>query len=116
MGLKPRFTYSVDLGTPVFAKMMEIAAVAINAGLCHTVLIASAEPTVSRASRQQALEKMASFGHPEFELPYGFSIPAFYALLARRHMHEYGTTPEQIGHGCRDHAPARRPQSFRALS
>ena len=96
MGLKPRFTYSVDLGTPVFAKMMEIAAVAINAGLCHTVLIASAEPTVSRASRQQALEKMASFGHPEFELPYGFSIPAFYALLARRHMHEYGTTPEQL--------------------
>ena len=86
----------LHIGTPVFAKMMEIAAVAINAGLCHTVLIASAEPTVSRASRQQALEKMASFGHPEFELPYGFSIPAFYALLARRHMHEYGTTPEQL--------------------
>ena len=39
---------------------------------------------------------MASFGHPDFELPYGVSIPAFYALIARRHMHEFGTTPEQL--------------------
>ena len=96
MGLRPRFTYSVDLGTPVFAKMVEIAATAITSGLCHTVLLACAEPTVSRASRRGAVEKMASFGHPDFELPYGVSIPAFYALIARRHMHEFGTTPEQL--------------------
>lgn len=96
MGLKPSFTYAVDLGTPVFAKMIEIAAVAIQAGLCNTVLIVSAEPTVSRGSRHQAVEKMTGFGHPEFELPYGVSIPAFYALIARRHMHEYGTTGEQL--------------------
>ena len=96
MGLRPRFTYSVDLGTPVFAKMVEIAATAITSGLCHTVLLACAEPSVSRASRRGAVEKMASFGHPDFELPYGVSIPAFYALIARRHMHEFGTTPEQL--------------------
>lgn len=96
MGLRPRFTYSVDLGTPVFAKMVEIAATAIASNLCSTVLIACAEPTVSRASRRGAVEKMASFGHPDFELPWGVSIPAFYALIARRHMHEFGTTPEQL--------------------
>ncbi len=96
MGVKPRFTYAVELGTPVFVKMVEIAALAIGAGLCNTVLIASAEPTVSRSSRRKALTKMASFGHPEFELPYGVSIPSFYALIARRHMHEYGTTSEQL--------------------
>lgn len=96
MGLKPRFTYTIDLGTPVFAKMVEVAATAIAAGLCHTVLLACAEPTVSRASRTQAVEKMTAFGHPEFELPYGVSIPAFYALIARRHMHEHGTTSAQM--------------------
>ena len=96
MGLRPRFTYSVDLGTPVFAKFVEIAATAITSGLCQTMLIACAEPTVSRASRRGAVEKMASFGHPDFELPYGVSIPAFHALIARRHMHEFGTTPEQL--------------------
>ena len=96
MGLRPRFTYTVDLGTPVFAKAVEIAATAIASGLCQTVLIASAEAPVSRASRREAVEGMAHFGHPEFELPYGVSIPAFYALLARRHMYEYGTTGEQL--------------------
>ena len=96
IGLRPRFIYTVDLGTPVFAKMVEIAATAIRAGQCDTVLMASAEPTVSRASRASALTKMSSFGHPEFELPYGVSIPAFYALIARRHMHEFGTTPAQL--------------------
>ena len=114
MGLKPRFTYSVDLGTPVFAKMIEIAAVAISAGLCNTMLIVSAEPTVSRGSRSEAVEKMTSFGHPEFELPYGISIPAFYALVARRHMEVFGTTEEQLGRvavAMRNHAalnPAAR--------
>jgi acetyl-CoA acetyltransferase len=96
LGLRPRFTYTVDLGTPVFAKAVEIAATAIASGLCHTVLVASAEAPVSRASRRDAVLSMAQFGHPEFELPYGVSIPAFYALLARRHMHEHGTTSEQL--------------------
>jgi acetyl-CoA acetyltransferase len=111
MGLSPRFTYTVDLGTPVFVKMVEIAALAINAGLCETVLMASAEAPVSRGSRRGAVEKMTAFGHPEFELPYGVSIPAFYAMIARRHMHDFGTTPEQLARvavAMRRHA-ARNP-------
>ena len=116
MGLKPRFTYSVDLGTPVFAKMIEIAAVAISAGLCNTMLIVSAEPTVSRGSRSEAVEKMTSFGHPEFELPYGISIPAFYALVARRHMEVFGTTEEQLGRvavAMRNHAALNPSARYR---
>ena len=111
MGLRPRFTYTVDIGTPVFAKAVGIAATAIAAGDCHTVLMVSAEPTVSNASRTGAVEKMTAFGHPEFELPYGISLPAFYALIARRHMHEFGTTREQfarIAVAMRRHA-ARNP-------
>jgi hypothetical protein len=35
--------------------------------------------------------------HNQFELPYGISGPATgYGLLATRHMHEYGTTSEQL--------------------
>ena len=35
-------------------------------------------------------------GHPQFEIPYGPTVPAFYALLARAHMDRYGTTSEQL--------------------
>jgi acetyl-CoA acetyltransferase len=43
-----------------------------------------------------------------FEVPFGwFPQPVYFATIARRHMHEYGTTPEQLGAvavTCRDHA------------
>jgi acetyl-CoA acetyltransferase len=35
-------------------------------------------------------------GHPQFETPYGLTVPAYYALIARAHMEKYGTTAEQM--------------------
>ena len=32
----------------------------------------------------------------DFETPYGATVPAYYALIARAHMDAYGTTPEQM--------------------
>ncbi len=44
----------------------------------------------------------------QFEMPYGwFPQPVYFATIARRHMHEFGTTPEQLGAiavACRRHA------------
>ncbi len=43
-----------------------------------------------------------------FEVPHGwFPQPVYFATIARRHMHEFGTTPEQLGAiavACRRHA------------
>ena len=55
--------------------------------------------------------QQASTGHPEFEQPYGPTVPAYYALIAQAHMAEFGTTQEQfasIAVACRAHA-ARNP-------
>lgn len=53
--------------------------------------------------------------HPEFMLPYGFMSAAhMFSLMARRHMHEYGTTKEQLGHVAltfREHAQ-RNPRAL----
>jgi acetyl-CoA acetyltransferase len=35
-------------------------------------------------------------GHPQFERPFGISVPASYALVARHYMHEFGVTPEHL--------------------
>jgi acetyl-CoA acetyltransferase len=37
-----------------------------------------------------------SMHYPEWEHPFGPLMPSFYALAAQRHMHEYGTTDEQL--------------------
>jgi acetyl-CoA acetyltransferase len=34
--------------------------------------------------------------HAQFEVPYGPLVPSLYALIAQRHMHEFGTTPAQL--------------------
>src|SRR5262245_16709409 len=46
-------------------------------------------------------------GPAQYEAPYGNVLIGAYALAAQRHMHEYGTTPEQLAEiavGVREHA------------
>jgi len=38
----------------------------------------------------------SSTGHPQFEQPYGPTVPAYYALIAQAHMAQYGTTESQF--------------------
>ncbi|MDZ7702413.1 MAG: thiolase domain-containing protein [Halobacteriales archaeon] len=38
----------------------------------------------------------ASAAHRDYEQPSGLTFPGVFALLTKRHMHEHGTTPEQL--------------------
>jgi acetyl-CoA acetyltransferase len=61
-------------------------------------LCVAGQNLLSHRSRNEAVRSMAESGsaHPQFEVPYGPVVPSLYALIAQRHMHEYGTTPEQL--------------------
>src|SRR3546814_16269343 len=48
--------------------------------------------------RDQAVAALADVGHPVYERPFGISVPAAYALVAQRYMHDYGTTLEDLAH------------------
>jgi acetyl-CoA acetyltransferase len=77
--------------------MLGHAAAAIASGQATTVLILTGENRASGQTRDQAVAALASaVGHPYFEYPYGTSIPGSYAMIARRYMHEYGITREQL--------------------
>ena len=93
--LKPKYSATVLLGGVGPCHMVMEAAAAINAGLCETVLIVAADTLLSKG-REKAVELMAGFSNPQFELPYGFITPSMYALAATRHMFQYGTTQEQL--------------------
>ena len=43
-----------------------------------------------------AVAALAHFGHAQFEVPYGMTIPACYALVAQRYMHDYAVTREDL--------------------
>lgn len=107
LGLKPRFNASMVVGGASPAVMLKHAAEAIKAGQAETILICAGENRATGQSRDDAVAALVAVGHPFYEQPYGFSIPSFYAMIARRYMHEYGMTRDDLSHVAvttRDHA------------
>ena len=70
-------------------------AMAIACGLATVVLI-----TTGEAGSYREHTSTAPWTRPtnEFVAPYGMFTAAEFALMARRHMHLYGTTPEAMAH------------------
>ncbi|HEX4170117.1 MAG TPA: thiolase family protein [Bryobacteraceae bacterium] len=94
LGLKLRYFDNVEIGGASAAGMIWRAAAAIQAGMCRNVLCVTASVSKGGASSYGAL---APRSREEFDTPYGLGQPnSGYAMIARRHMHEFGTTPEQL--------------------
>ena len=107
----PRYCIAAGAGGGTTFSIIHHAASAIATGMADVVVVAMADAMRSGLTRDQAMLVQASTGHPEFEQPYGPTVPAYYALIAQAHMAEFGTTPEQfasIAVACRAHA-ARNP-------
>lgn len=98
LGLKPRYNASVVVGGGSPAVMLKHAAEAILAGSADTILVCAGENRATGQSRDSAITALLAVGHPYFEQPYGGSIPGFYTMIAKRHMHVYGTTREHLAH------------------
>ncbi|MFO0334040.1 MAG: thiolase C-terminal domain-containing protein [Pseudomonadota bacterium] len=111
LGLAPSWCWSTLTGGSSAIGALQQAVHAIDAGACEVVVIAMADSLRSGLTREAAVAMQASTGHPQFERPYGAPVVAHYALIARAHMHEDGTTPEQfaaVAVATRAHA-ARNP-------
>jgi hypothetical protein len=54
------------------------------------------ENRLTGQSRDASILALAQVGHPDYEVPLGPTIPAYYGLVASRYMHEYGLTQEDL--------------------
>lgn len=103
LGIDVRFSTSLDNGGASQILAVILACMAIEAGLCTTVLTGygrnSWTRTHANAEKRTAMELTPEEQLPkEFAPEYGyFGAVATHALGARRHMHEYGTTREHLG-------------------
>lgn len=100
LGLRPRVAATIDVGGTVSPMTMIMNAMwTIGNDHADVALCAFGENALTgRAKGVHGLPQGPSVGQEEFEEPFGcigFVIP--YALVARRHMHRYGTTKEQLG-------------------
>lgn len=67
----------------------------IATGVYDVVLVAGVEKMTS-ASTPEVTAALAAAADVETEVRAGLTFPGAFALVARRHMHDYGTTREQI--------------------
>lgn len=101
LGIQPSYIDGTSVGGSSFVIDVEHAAAAISAGLCSVALITHGEMGYS-ARRGQASRGMNRMFDPEsamaqFEMPYGVGgPPSVYSMACMRHMHQYGTTHEQL--------------------
>ena len=111
LGLRDlRFSTTVHMGGASLIASIQSACLAVSAGLASCVLLPAGRRGYSgeRISTGQAVAERVMADVNEFEAPYGNLVAVqWFAQAAMRHMHEYGTTSEQLGHiavACRAHA------------
>jgi acetyl-CoA acetyltransferase len=92
LGIRPRITDNNRTGGSAFQTHVAHAALALAAGECAVALIA-----YGSNQRSGAGKLVRSSLPPTYEGPFKPRMPASaYALAAARHMHQYGTTREQL--------------------
>lgn len=98
LGLRPTWVDSTSVGGSTWEVMAAHAADAIAAGHANAVLLVygSTARADIRAGRRTGNLSFGAHGPLQFEVPYGHTLIAKYAMAARRHMHQYGTTLEQL--------------------
>ena len=72
------------------------ASALVASGQCQHVLVVTGDNRLTGLSRDGAVAALSEVGHPQFERPFGISVPASYAMVARHYMHRYGVTSEQL--------------------
>lgn len=62
------------------------------------LVIAGGVEKMTDCSGDDATYALATAADQEYEVFHGATFPGLYAMMARRHMYEYGTTREQLAH------------------
>jgi len=98
LGLQLTYFDSTDVGGASYLSLVSHAKQAIMAGKCNVALITLAGRPLSEGVTTGVTPRIRSISQPEiqWEHPYGVANVNGYAMCAMRHMHDYGTTSEQL--------------------
>jgi acetyl-CoA acetyltransferase len=102
LGLRPTFVDGLSVGGSSFVYHAARAALAVGTGLCEVAVVATGQLGKSggRAGRGMRAGPPGAppqgFGSFFWDSTAGLPLIGAYAMAARRHMHEYGTTSEDL--------------------
>jgi acetyl-CoA acetyltransferase len=98
LGLRPTWVDSTMVGGSTWEFMLEHAVAAIAQGLTDVVVLCYGSTARADLKRKLRTANLAfsSRGPSQFESPWGHTLISKYAMVARRHMYQFGTTIEQL--------------------
>ncbi|MBI1973621.1 thiolase domain-containing protein [Candidatus Micrarchaeota archaeon] len=94
-GLNPIPATRVEAACASGGLAVREAYISVASGLYDCVIAGGIEK-MTDISTEQAATTLMGAGDQEWEMFFGATFAALYAMIARRHMHEYGTTEEQL--------------------
>ena len=95
MGLNPIPATRVEAACASGGVALRQGYMAVASGIHDIVVVGGAEK-MTDVPVSDAAAALGGAGDQEWELFMGATFPALYALMARRHMHEYGTKEEEF--------------------
>ena len=95
LGLNPKPTWLTEVACASGSAAMRTAWMSIRAGV-HDVVAVIGCQKMTELSTAEILALMGRVGEVQWESVFGTTFPGYYALFAQRHMHEFGTTREQM--------------------
>jgi len=95
LGLNPKPTFLAEAICASSSVGTRIGWSFIRSGL-HQVVAVIGFQKMSELTSAESQERMLRGGDIMWESPFGAMMPAYYAMFARAHMDQYGTTQEQL--------------------
>ncbi|MCD6478714.1 MAG: thiolase domain-containing protein [Candidatus Diapherotrites archaeon] len=95
LGLNPIPSTRCEAACASGGVALRTACLAIKSGM-HSIVAVGGVEKMTELSTQAVSFALGGAGDQEIELFHGATFPSLYALLARAHMHEFGTTEEQM--------------------
>jgi acetyl-CoA C-acetyltransferase len=95
LGLNPRPVWLTEVACASGSAAIRTAWMAIRSGLHDVVAVVGCQK-MTDLSTPEILALMGRVGEVQWESVFGTTFPGYYAMFAQRHMHEFGTTREQL--------------------
>jgi len=95
LDLNPKPTWLTEVACASGSAAIRTAWMAIQSGL-HKVVVVIGCQKMTELSTAEILALMGRVGEVQWESVFGTTFPSYYAMFANRHMHEFGTTREQL--------------------
>jgi len=95
LNLNPKPTWLTEVACASGSAAIRTAWMAIRSGT-HRLMAVIGCQNMTELSTPEILALMGRVGEVQWESVFGTTFPGYYALFAKRHMHEFGTTREQL--------------------